>query len=85
MTRHELKAWLDHHIDQSVLVEKCVLSGGMIASKTSTTGVLRKESGEYLADNSPIDFTDFAAADFSADGVIVELGDDLELHIALST
>jgi hypothetical protein len=44
-----------------------------------------QESGEYLADNSQIDFTDFAAADFSADGVIVELGDDLELHIALST
>jgi hypothetical protein len=85
MTRHDLEAWLDHHLDQPVLVEKCVLSGGEITSKTSSAGVLRKENGEYLAGDSPIDFTDFAAADFAAQGVIVELGEDVELHIALST
>jgi hypothetical protein len=84
MTRHDLEAWLDHHLDQPVLVERCVLSGGEITSRTSTTGVLRKESGEYLAGDSPIDFTDFAAADFAAQGVIVELGEEVELHIASS-
>ena len=85
MTRHDFEAWLDHHIDQPVLVEKRVLSGGEITSKTSTTGVLRKESGAYLAGDSPIDLADFAAADFAAEGVIVELGEDVELYIALST
>jgi hypothetical protein len=84
MTRHDLETWLDHHIDQPVLVETCVLSGGQITSKTSMAGVLRKESGEYLAGDAPIDLTDFAAADFSPDGVIVELVEDVELHIALS-
>jgi hypothetical protein len=85
MTRHDLEAWLDHHLDQPVLVEMCVLSAGEITSRTSAAGVLRKESGEYLAGDSPIDFTDFAAADFAAEGVIVELGENVELHIALRT
>ena len=85
MTRHDLEAWLDHHTDQPIVVERCLLSGGMIASKTSTAGVLRKESGEYLAGDSPIDFTNFAAADFAAKGVIVELGQNVELHIALGS
>ncbi len=85
MTRHDLEAWLDHHIDQPVLVEKCTLSGGVIASKMSATGVLRKESGEYLAGDSPIDFTDLQPRIFAAEGVIVELGEDVELHIALRT
>ena len=85
MTRRDFEAWLDHHIDQPVLVEKRVLSGGEITSKISTTGVLRKDRGEYLAGDSPIDFTDFAAADFAAEGVIVELDEGVELYIALST
>jgi hypothetical protein len=85
MTRHDLEAWLDHHLDQPVLAEKCVLSGGEITSKTSTAGVLRKDGGEYLAGHWPIDFTDFEAADFAAEGVIVELGENVELHITLST
>jgi len=84
MTRHDFEAWLDHHIDQPVLLERRVLDGGVIASKTSTIGVLRKETGEYLAGDSPIDLTDFEAADFAEEGVIAELGEDVELYIALS-
>jgi hypothetical protein len=84
MTRHDLEAWLDHHLDQAVVVEKRTLFGGEIASKTSTAGVLRKEADEYLAGDSPIDLTDFVAADFAAEGVIVELSGDVELSIALS-
>jgi hypothetical protein len=84
MTRHDLDAWLDHHLDQPVVVERRVLVGGEIASKTSTAGVLRKEADEYLAGDSPIDLTDFVVADFAADGVIVELSGDVELAITLS-
>jgi hypothetical protein len=84
MTRHDFEAWLDHHLDQPVLVERRVLDAGVIASKTSTTGVLRKETGEFLAGDLPIDLTDFEAADFAEEGVIVELGEDVELYIALS-
>jgi hypothetical protein len=85
MTRHDFEAWLDHHLDQPVLVETRVLDGGMIASTTSTTGVLRTESGTYMAGDSPIDITDFEAADFAADGVIVELREGVELYIGLSS
>jgi hypothetical protein len=84
VTRHDFEAWLDHHLGESVLVEKRVLQGGEIASKTSATGVLRKDGGEYLAGDAPIDLTDFAAADFAAEGVIVELGESVELYVALS-
>jgi hypothetical protein len=84
MTRHDFEAWLDHHIDQPVLLERRVLDGGVIESKTSTIGVLRKETGEYRAGDSPIDLMDFEAADFAEEGVIVELGEDVELYIALS-
>jgi hypothetical protein len=84
MTRHDLDAWLDHHLDQHVVVERRTLYGGEIASKTSTDGVLRKDAGEYFAGDSPIDLTDFVVADFAAEGVIVELSGDVELSIALS-
>jgi hypothetical protein len=85
VTRHDFEAWLDHHLGESVLVEKRVLEGGEIASRTSTTGVLRSEDGEYLAGDSQIDLTGFAAADFAAEGVIVELGESVELYVALSS
>ena len=84
MTRHDFEAWLDHHVDQPVVVERRVLDAGVIASKSSTIGVLRKEAGEYLAGDLPIDLTDFEAADFAEEGVIVELGEDVELYVALS-
>lgn len=85
MTRHDFEAWLDHHLDQPVLVEWRVLDGGVIESKESTTALLHKESGEYLAGDAPIDFTDFEAADFENDGVVVELGaENVELYIALN-
>lgn len=85
MTRHDFEAWLDHHVDEHVLVEWRALSGGMIESKESTTGVLHKESGGYLAGDAPIDLTDFEAADFENDGVVVELGkENVELYVALT-
>jgi hypothetical protein len=85
MTRHDLEAWLDHHLEQLVLVEWHGLYGGEVAEKVSATGVLRKESGAYLAGDAPIDLTDFEAADFANEGVVVELGrENVELYIALS-
>ena len=45
MTRHDFEAWLDHHLDQSVLVEWRTLPDGLVTDKTSTTGVLRKDGG----------------------------------------
>jgi hypothetical protein len=85
MTRHDFEAWLDHHLDQSVLVEWRDLDGGLVTDTTSTTGVLRKDGGEYLAGYAHIDLTDFDAADFGNDGVIVELlREDAELYIAVS-
>ena len=85
MTRHDFEAWLDHHVDQSVLVEWRLLESGMIESTESTTGVLHKERGEYLAGDAPIDLTAFEAADFENDGVVVELCEqNVELYIALN-
>ena len=85
MTRHDLEAWLDHHLEQPVLVEWHGLYGGEIREKISRTGVLRKESGAYLAGDAQIDLTDFEAADFENDGVLVELGkENVELYIAPS-
>jgi hypothetical protein len=85
MTRHDVEAWLDHHIDQTVLVEWRTLGGGVIESKICATGRLHKENGEYLAGDAPIDLTDFEAADFANDGVLVELvNENVELYIALS-
>jgi hypothetical protein len=85
MTRHDFEAWLDHHLDQSVLVEWRALYGGEVTDEVSTTGVLRKEGDEYLAGDAPIDLTDFEAADFGSEGVIVELGkENVELYIAVS-
>jgi hypothetical protein len=84
MTRHDLEAWLDHHLDQPVLVEWHGLYGGEVAEKISRRGVLRKENGEYLADDVRIDLTDFETADFANQGVLVELGkENVELYIAL--
>jgi hypothetical protein len=86
MTRHDFEAWLDHHLDQSVLVEWRTLSGGVVTDKTSTTGVLRKDGGDqYHAGDAHIDLTDFEAADFGGEGVIVELlRESAELYIAVS-
>jgi hypothetical protein len=85
MTRHNFEAWLEHHLNQTVLVEWRDLDGGLVTETTSTAGVLRKEGGEYLAGDAHIDLTDFEAADFGNDGVIVELlREDAELYIALS-
>ena len=85
MTRHDFEAWLDHHLDQSVVVEWRDLDGGLVTDTTSTSGVLRKEGFEYLAGDAHIDLTDFEAADFGNDGVIVELlREDAELYIAAS-
>ena len=85
MTRHDLEAWLDHHLDEDVLVEWHSLYGGVVTDKISTSGVLRKESGEYLAGDAPLDLTEFEAADFMNQGVVVELGrQSVELYIALS-
>jgi len=80
MTRHDFEAWLDHHLDQSVLVEWRTLSDGLVTDKTSTTGVLRKDGGD-----THIDLTDFDAADFGGEGVVVELlRESAELYIAVS-
>jgi len=85
MTRHDFEAWLEHHLEQSVLVEWRDLDGGLVTGTTSTTGVLRKDGGEYLAGDAHIDLTDLEAADFGNDGVIVELlRQDAELYIAVS-
>ena len=86
MTRHDFEAWLDHHLDQHVLVEWRNLSGGMVTDATSTTGVLRKDDGgDYHAGEARIDLSDFDAADFGGDGVIVELlREDAELYVAVS-
>jgi hypothetical protein len=59
--------------------------GGLVTDTTSTIGVLRKDGDEYLAGDAHIDLTDFEAADFGNDGVIVELlREDAELYIAVS-
>jgi hypothetical protein len=86
MTRHDFEAWLDHHLDQHVLVEWRTLSGGMVTNATSATGALRKDGGgQYHAGDAHIDLTDFEAADFGGDGVIVELlRENAELYIAVS-
>ena len=86
MSRHDFEAWLDHHLDQPVLVEWRDLSGGVVTDKTLMTGVLCKDGGgEYHAGDAHIDLTDFDAADFGGDGVIVELlREDAELYIAVS-
>ena len=86
MTRHDFEAWLDHHLDQPVLVEWRTLSGGVVTDKTSTTGVLCKDGGgEYHAGEAHIDLTDFDAADFGGAGVVVELlRESAELYIAVS-
>lgn len=86
MTRHDFQAWLDHHLDQPVLIEWRTLSGGEVTDKTTTTGVLRKDGGgEYHAGDAHIDLTDFDAADFGGEGVVVELlGESAELYIAVS-
>jgi len=84
MTRHDLEAWLDHHLEQPVLVEWHSLYGGEVTDKISRTGVLRKEGGEYLAGDAHIDLADFETADFENDGVVVELSEEnVELYIAL--
>jgi hypothetical protein len=57
----------------------------MLESKISRTGVLRKESGEYLAGDAAHRPHDFEAADFANEGVVVELvKENVELYIALS-
>lgn len=86
MTRRDFESWLDHHLDQSVVVEWRDLSGGLVTDKISMTGVLCKDGGgEYHAGEAHIDLTDFDAADFGGDGVIVELlREDAELYIALN-
>jgi hypothetical protein len=85
MTRHDLEAWLDHHLDQPIRVEWHALYGGEVAEKISREGAPRKERGEYLACDAPIDLTDFETADFENDGVVVELvKENVELYIALS-
>jgi hypothetical protein len=85
MTRHDFEAWLEHHLDQSVFGEWRDLDCGLVTDTTSTTGALRKNGGEYLAGDAHIDLTDFEAADFGNDGVIVEvLREDAELYIAVS-
>jgi len=85
MMRHDFEAWLEHHLDQSVFGEWRDLDCGLVTDTTSTTGVLRKNGGEYLAGDAHIDLTDFEAADFGNDGVIVELlREDAELYIAVS-
>ena len=85
MTRHDFEAWLDHHLDQAVLVEWRTLSDGLVEDTTSTRGVLHKDGGgEYHAGDAHIDLTDFEAADFGGDGVIVELlRESAELYIAV--
>jgi hypothetical protein len=48
----------------------------------SHVGVLRREADdEYLAGDSLIDLTEFVAADFEIDGVVVELPENVELYI----
>jgi hypothetical protein len=86
MTRHDFEAWLDHHLDQPVLVEWRTLAGGEVADMTATTAALRKDgAGEYHAGDAHIDLGDFEAADFAGDGVIVELAmENAELYIAVS-
>src|SRR5262245_33060579 len=85
MTRHDFEAWLDHHLDQSVLVEWRTLSSGLVEDMTSMTGALCKDGeGEYHAGEAHIDLGDFEAADFGGDGVIVELAtENAELYIAV--
>ena len=85
-TRHDFEAWLDHHLDQSVLVELRTLSDGVVTDKTSTTGVLRKDGGDkYHAGDTHIDLMDFDVADFRGEGVVVELlRESAELYIAVS-
>jgi hypothetical protein len=86
MTRHDFEAWLNHHLDQAVLVEWRELDGGLVTEMTSMTGALRKDGeGEYHAGDAHIDLTDFEAADFGGEGVVVELlRESAELYIAVS-
>ena len=86
MTRHDFEAWLDHHLDQAVLVEWRELDGGLVTDKISMTGALCKDGeGEYHAGEAHIDLGDFEVADFGGDGVIVELAqENAELYIAVS-
>ena len=86
MTRHDFEAWLDHHLDQAVLVELRELDGGLVTDKISMTGALHKDGeGEYHAGEAHIDLGDFEAADFGGDGVIVELAqENAELYIVVS-
>ena len=86
MTRHDFEAWLDHHLDQPVRVEWRTLADGLVTDATSTAGVLRKDgTGEYHAGDVHIDLTDFDAADFGGDGVVVELlRENAELYVAVS-
>jgi hypothetical protein len=84
MTRHDFEAWLDHHLDAPVFVEWRDLEDGLVAATTSTRGVLHKDGSEYHAGDAHLDLTDFEAADFGGDGVIVELlREDAELYIAV--
>lgn len=83
MTLHDFEAWLDHHLDRTALVEWRSLYGGETFESISVRGVLRKEAGEYLAGDATIDLTDFEAADFMNEGVLVELGkENVELYVA---
>ena len=83
VTLHDFEAWLDHHLEQPVLVEWRSLSGGEIFESIATRGMLRKEAGGYLAGDAPIDLTDFEEADFVHEGVLVELGEEnVELYVA---
>jgi hypothetical protein len=86
MTRHDFEAWLDHHLDQAVLVEWRELDGGLVTDKISMTGALHKDGeGEYHAGEAHIDLTDFEAADFGGEGVVVELlRESAELYIAVN-
>jgi hypothetical protein len=86
MTRNDFEAWLDHHLDQTVLVEWRTLAGGLVTDTTSTRGALRKDGdGEYHAGGAHIELRDFEAADFGGDGVIVELAkENAEIYIAVT-
>jgi len=65
-----------------VHVEKRVLVGGEISSNVTHVGALRREADdEYVAGESPIDLTEFVAANFEIEGVVVELVGDVELYI----
>jgi hypothetical protein len=82
MTRHDVEAWLDHRIGQMVHVETRHLMGGEVSSNVLHVGVLERDGeNQYLAGASPIDLTEFVAANFEVEGVVVELDGDVELYI----